>query len=602
MKSWRFLLLCGFVLMPVPGFPQAVTNAPAISLYDTPKYKPGFKNFDYVNPDAPKGGRVRLAASGPTFDSLNPYILKGIPADGLALVSETLMKPSFDEPNSMYGLVAESVTVPASRNWAEFTINPKARFSDGTPVTADDVVFSFNTLREKGSPSYRIYFAAVEGITKTGGRRVRFTFKPGDNRELPMIVGSVPVLSKSYYERVAFDRTSLDPPLGTGPYLVDEVRPGRTITYRRNPDWWGRDLPVNRGYYNFDRITFDYYRDPTVQLEAFKAGRVDFRLENVAKNWATAYDFPAVRAKRVLRDEIRNEIPNGMQAFVFNTRRSQFADVRVRQALNEAFDFEWMNRVLFFGIYRRITSYFANSELASSGIPQGLELKTLEPFRKDLPREVFDLPFTLPVNNTPDSIRFHLTRAQGLLEQAGYVLKDGKLVNAKTGEPFRFEILLSNASFERVAAAYIANLKKLGITATLRVVDASQYQNRIRDFDFDMIVHVFPQSVTPGNEQRTYWDSEFANIPGSQNMAGIKNPVIDKLVQQVVSAPDWASLKARSQALDRVLLWNHYVIPNWYSGIFRIAWWDKFGRPDVAPKYALGFPDLWWQKPVGGQP
>jgi microcin C transport system substrate-binding protein len=596
-------VLCLVMLVPVQASAQAVSNAPAIALYDTPKYKPGFKHLEYVNPDAPKGGWVRLAADSETFDSLNPFILKGIPAQGLVGgVFEPLMKRSTDEPYSLYGLLAQTVTMPKDRSWVEFRLNPKARFSDGAPVTAEDVVFTFETLKTKGHPFYRMYFAAVAGVRQTGPLSVRFSFKPGDNRELPLIVAEMPVVSKAYYTRVPFDRTSLDAPVGSGPYLVGQVKPGRTITYRRNQQYWGADLPVNRGMYNFDRIIYDYYRDATVALEAFKAGRYDFRLENVAKNWATAYDFPAVKNKQVIKAEIPHQIPTGMQAFIFNLRKPLFQDLRVRQAINLAFDFEWCNRTLFYGTYKRSQSYFSNSELAASGIPQGHELAALRPFRDQLPAELFKLPFTQPVNTRPEDIRYHLRKAQTLLAEAGFKVVDDRLIDPATGKPVVIEMLLSNASFERVVAAFAANLKRLGITMTIRSVDASQYQNRVRQFDYDMIMTVFPQTVAPGNEQRTFWDSEFADTPGSQNLIGIKNPVVDKLVAQLIAAPDWETLKARARALDRVLLWNQYVVPNWYLGRFRMAYWDKFGRPDVMPLYAPGFPEAWWAKGAEAQP
>jgi microcin C transport system substrate-binding protein len=596
-----FLGLTGIIPTPAQATSQSsthsLTGAHALALYGTPKYKAGFRHFDYVNPDAPKGGWVRMAADAETFDSLNPFILKGIAADGLnALVFEPLMRRSADEPATVYGLIADRITVPASRAWTEFHLNPKATFSDGTPVTVDDVIFSFETLKTRGHPFYRIYFAPVAGVQKTGPQTVRFAFKAGDNRELPLIVADMPVLSKGYYTRVAFERTSLDAPVGSGPYLVDLVKPGRTITYRRNRQYWGADLPVNRGIYNFDRIIYDYYRDATVALEAFKAGRYDFRLENVAKNWATAYDFPAVKNKQVIKAEIPHGIPTGMQAFIFNLRKPLFQDIRVRQALSLAFDFEWCNRTLFYGTYKRNLSYFANSELAATGVPTGQELAVLEPFKDQLSQELFQLPFTLPVNNGPDDVRFHLRKAQTLLQEAGFTVVDNRLIDPATGKPVVIELLLSNLSFERVVSAFAANLKRLGITLITRSVDASQYQNRVRQFDFDMIMTVFPQTVSPGNEQRTFWESEFADEPGSQNLIGIKNPVVDKLVAGLVAARDWESLKAHARALDRVLLWQSYVVPNWYLGRFRMAYWNKFGRPDVMPLYATGFPEAWWAK------
>ncbi len=590
----RYIILFIAILCSTAS-PAQVRSMHAIATHGTPKYPATFKHLDYVNPDAPKGGTLLLSSIG-NFDSLNPFILKGVPAEGLSYLFDTLTRKAGDEPSSEYGLLAEQIIVPEDRSWVEFRLRRIARFFDGTPVTADDVVFTFNALREKGQPFFRSYYAEVDKVIKTGEYSVKFTFKSKKNRELPLIIGQMPVLSKKYYDQVVFDKTTLEPPLGSGPYSITDIKPGRSITYQRRENYWAKDLPVNKGFFNADTIRFEYYRDSSVALEAFKAGRYDFRLENISKNWATAYDFPAVRDKRVKLLEVRNEIPAGMQGFLFNLRREKFQDTRVRQALNYAFDFEWMNKNLFFSIYQRTTSYFANTNLAATGVPEGEELKLLEPYRAELPEELFSLPFALPTNPGKDSFRYNMRKATKLLQEAGYKIAGNTLVD-KDNNPLTFEILLDNPSFERVAAAYVQNLKKLGIQVSVRTVDPAQYKYRADNFDFDMIVGLFAQSPSPGNEQRSYWSSKLADTPGSQNSIGIKNKVVDALVEKIIQAKDLSALRTRVQALDRVLLWNYYLIPHWYSGKFRIAYWDRFGKPSMAPKYELGFPDTWWIKP-----
>jgi microcin C transport system substrate-binding protein len=569
-----------------------VSSGHGLSIYGDLKYGPGFKHFEYVNPDAPKGGDVRLAAIG-TFDSLNPYILKGVPASGLGQTFETLTVSSTDEPSSEYGLIAESIEVPADRTWVAFTLRPEARFHDGSPITAADVVWTFQTLKTKGHPAYRAYYAQVVKAEAIGPRKVKFTFGPGENRELPVITGQLPVLSKAYWSTRDFERTTLDAPLGSGPYRVESVDAGRSIAYRRVKDYWGAKLPVRVGQENFDTIRYDYYRDGTVALEAFKAGQYDFRLENSAKNWATAYNVPAVARGLLKKEEIPNQVPTGMQGYVFNTRRPIFQDRRVRQALGYAFDFEWSNKNLFYGAYVRTRSYFSNSELASRGLPGGEELKVLDLFRAQLVPEVFTTPYAPPKTDGVGDIRASLREALSLLKEAGWIVRGQRLVNARTGEPMQFEILLDDPQFERITLPFAKNLERLGVTARVRTVDTAQYQNRIDNFDFDMAVTVWPESLSPGNEQTDYWTSERAGVPGSRNLAGIRDPVVDKLVQLVIRAPDRASLIARTQALDRVLLWGFYVIPHYHIRSFRVAFWDKFDRPRTSPKYALGF-DTWW--------
>jgi microcin C transport system substrate-binding protein len=568
------------------------TTSYGLSIYGDLKYKAGFKHFDYVNADAPKGGNVRLAAIG-TFDSLNPFILKGVPAAGVGQLFETLTIASSDEPSSEYGLIAESIEVPADRSWVAFTLRPEARFHDGSPITVGDVIWTFQALKTRGHPFYRSYYAQVVKAEAVGPRKVKFTFGPGANRELPLITGQMPVLSKAYFTKNEFDKTTLEAPLGSGPYRVESVDAGRSIVYRRVKDYWGAKLPVRVGMQNFDTIRYDYYRDSTVALEAFKAGQYDFRQENSAKNWATAYAIPAVQQGLVKKEEIPNQVPTGMQAFVFNTRRPIFQDRRARQALGYAFDFEWTNKTLFYGSYVRTKSYFSNSELASRGLPGPDELKVLEPLRGRIPPEVFTKEYLPPNTDAPVDMRASLREGLALLKEGGWVVKSGKLVNAKTGEPMQFEVLLSDAAFERITLPFAKNLERLGVTARVRTVDTAQYQKRVEDFDFDMTVVVWPESLSPGNEQRDNWNSAQASVPGSRNYAGIRDAAVDKLVDLLIQAPDRPSLVARTRALDRVLLWGFYVIPQWHITSFRVVFWDKFDRPRVSPKYALGF-DTWW--------
>ncbi len=563
-----------------------------LSMYGDLKYGPGFTHFDYTNPRAPKGGVVKLAAVG-TFDSLNPFILKGVAATGLGDTFETLLESSADEPFSEYGLIAESVEVPADRSWVAFTLRPEARFHDGKPITAADVIWTFDALKNKGHPFYRSYYSRVAKAEELGPRQVRFSFSPGDNRELPLIVGQLPVLSKAYWSTHDFEKTTLEAPLGSGPYRVASVEPGRSIVYERVRDYWGAKLPVRAGRENFDTIRYDYYRDTTVALEAFKAGQYDFREETMAKNWASGYDTPAVAAGLIKKEQIPNEVPTGMQAYAYNTRRPVFRDRRVREALGYAFDFEWTNTYLFYGAYTRTKSYFSNSELASRGVPSPAELQILEPFRGQEPEAVFTTEYAPPKTDGSGEIRNNLIRALKLLADAGWALKDMRLVDTRSGEPMQFEILLADPSFERVTLPFTKNLERLGITARVRTVDTAQYQNRVDNFDFDMTVGSWPESLSPGNEQIDYWTSQRADVPGSRNLAGIKDAAVDKLVDLVIAAGDRQSLVDRTRALDRVLLWGQYVIPQWQITAFRVAYWDKFARPASAPKYALGF-DTWW--------
>ena len=601
-RSGRALAVAAGIAAAAPPASAGSTVSHATAIREAPRYPPGFPHYDHVDPDAPKGGTVRRASVGSTFDSLNPFIVKGNPAAGLGLLFDTLAEDSPDEATASYGLVAEWIEVADDGSWATFWLRPEARFHDGSPVTPADVVFSLEILKTGGHPLYRGYYEGVraaepvEGDTPSGPRRgVRFSFREGVNQELPSILGQLRVLSKADWEGKDFGETTLDPPLGSGPYLVEEgsIDPGRSIVYRRDPDYWARDLAVNVGRHNFDRIRYDYYRDATVAVEALKAGEYDLRRESSSKRWATGYDGPAVEAGMLRRELLAHRLPAGMQAFVFNTRREKFRDPRVREALGHAFDFEWTNRQLFYGQYERSASFFSNSELASSGLPSEAELAILEPYRGRAPERVFTTAWEPPRTDGPGGIRRNLRRARALLREAGWTVRDGRLEEASSGAPMEFEMLLVNPDFERVALPFGKNLERLGARMTVRTVDPAQYRRRVSDFDFDMIVGSFGITLSPGNEQRDYWGSAAADLPGSGNLAGARDPVVDELVELVISAPGRKELVDRSRALDRVLLWSHYVIPNWHINAFRVASWDIFGRPKTRPRFSLGF-DAWW--------
>lgn len=594
----RFLK-CALVMVWTVAVPLAAAadGAPApvhgIAMHGDLKYPPDFRHFDYVNPDAPKGGTVRLYALR-TFDTLNPFTLKGVSAAAARLPFDTLMTESADEPFSQYGLVAESIEVPDDRSWAIFNLRREARFHDGTQITADDVVWTFDTLRTKGHPRFRLYYAAVKEAEALGRHRVRFTFVEGVNRELPLILGQLPVLPRHYWQEKDFESTTLTPPMGSGPYRVAQVDPGRSVTYERVEDYWARDLPVNVGRHNFDIIHYDYYRDSTVALEALKAGNYDFREESVSKLWATGYDAPPVERGLIRKRFVPHGQSTGMQGFVFNTRKAVFADPKVREALTYAFDFEWTNRVLFFGAYTRTKSYFSNSELAAKGLPGPREREILDPYRGKVPERVFTEPYDPPsTDGTHEGLRRNLLTALDMLREAGWEVRDGRLVHAETGEPMAFEVLLVNPSFERIVLPFIGNLRRLGIAATVRTVDASQFINRRKSFDYDMIVHVWGQSLSPGNEQHDYWSSAAAEVQGSFNLAGVRDPVVDELVRKIIAAPDRETLVAATRALDRVLLWGHYVIPHWHIRGDRLAFWDKFGWPRTTPVQGYQF-NAWW--------
>ena len=563
-----------------------------ISVFGDLKYKPGFKHFGYVNPNAPKGGTIRLWGLD-TFETLNPYILKGRKEDWNGLIFDTLMARAMDEPDALYGLVAESVTVAPDRGSVSFTIDPRARFHDGSPITADDIVFTFDTLVKKGHPRYRIVYRDVLRAEKTGRRKARFVFKPGFHRDLPTRLAGLPVLSKAYYAKAKFDKTTFIAPLSSGPYRVEKVEPGRTMIYRRVADYWGRDLPVNRGRFNFDTIHIDYYRDRDIAFQAFFAGEYDFREEFTSRSWATQYDKPPVNKGFIKRATLPDETPSGVQAFFFNMRRGKFKDRNVRAAIDLAFDYEWTNKNLFYSQYKRTNSMFENSELAARGKPGKAELKLLTPLRGKVPDEVFAAPYMSPKTDGSGRLRGNLRRATRLLRKAGWRIRDGVLRDA-AGRPLVIEFLMFEASFNRIVNPFIRNLERLGIRATVRIVDAANFKYRMDHFDYDAIIRRFVQPLTPGPEQRNYFSSANANVPGTLNTAGIMDPAVDTLVEKVIAARSRPALVAAVRALDRVLMWNRYSLPQWYKGSHNIAYWDKFARPGVKPRYARGVVDTWW--------
>ena len=566
-----------------------------LSLLGQPQLPADFDHFPDVNPDAPKGGAVSLAAIG-SFDSLNPFIVRGSPASGIGRIWDTLMASNPDEAAASYVHLAQSVDVAADHRSVTFVLRPEARFNDGTPVLASDVVWSFNTLREKGRPIYRSYWGDVADVQATGERTVVFHFKTDENRELPMILGEVPIMPEHWWQGRDFSAPLTDMPVGSGPYQVDRMELGRTIVYKRVPHWWAAGLPTGRGLNNFDTIRTAYFRDPTVALEAFKAGQVDFRQEGSAKNWATAYDFPAVTNGLVKKESLPQRLPTGMQAFAMNTRRAVFNDRRVRQAMDEVFDFQWMNKNLFYGTYTRTESYFSNSEYASAGVPQGAELALLEPFRDKLPPDLFTTPFTLPVTDGSGNNRDGLRHALDLLKEAGWTVKDRKLVNA-AGQQMSFEILLDEPAFERIGLPYAQWLGRLGIDAHIRTIDAAQYQKRMDDLDFDMAVAQVPESESLGNEQIDFWSCRSSTLPGTLNVAGICSPASDAMVAAVVGAKTHADLVTAAHALDRVLLWGWYMVPQWHLQEVHVAYWNRFGHPAKPVRTGLDFA-AWWVDPA----
>jgi len=558
------------------------------------KYPEGFSHFDYVNPEAPKGGTLKLSVVSNGFDSFNPFVIRGVAAAGVSTyVYDTLMESSADEPFSEYGLIAESVEFPEDRRYVIFNLREEARFQDGTPITAKDVEFSHRILTTEGHPFYRNYYADVRKVTVENSHRIRFDFGETDNRELPLILGQMPILPAHYWEEREFGRNGLDVPVGSGPYRIAAYDAGRSVAYELVDDYWAKDLPVRKGRFNFQRIQYEYYNDDTVALEAFKAGNFDFRQETSAKNWATAYTGRRFEDGRIAREAISHQRPSGMQGFVFNTRKAVFSNPKVRQALAYGFDFQWANRNLFFDQYTRTNSYFENSELASSGLPEGPELDILERFRDQLNPDVFTRAYTPPDTSDSQTMRDNLRAAMDLLKEAGYSIRGGKMVHEETGKQLTFEVLLFQKSFERVVLPFTRNLERLGIDVTVRLVDSNQYIQRVRSFDFDMITQVLPQSDSPGNEQREYWHSSTAEVSGSRNFMGVNDPVVDQLVDMVIQAPDREQLVHRVRALDRVLLHGHYVIPHWHLSKDRVAYWNHLQRPEVTPKNGIDL-NNWW--------
>jgi microcin C transport system substrate-binding protein len=571
------------------------------ALMGEPKYPAGFRHFDYVNPQAPKGGLLRMSENG-TFDSFNPILAnKGNPAGGLSLISEQLMASALDEVSTEYGEIAEALKFPDDYSSVTYRLNPKARWHDGRPITPEDVVWSLQVIKEH-NPGQAFYYQHVAKAEATGEREVTFTFDQAGNRELPHIVGQLTILPKHWWTGTGADgkprsigETTLEPPLGSGPYRIKSFEAGRTVVYERVKDYWGADLPTHVGSDNFDEIRYEYFRDDTVELEGFKGDGYDVRIETSAKNWATAYDFPARKEGRVVLDKIPEKGRGVMSGFVPNLRRDKFKDVRVREALTLALPFEDMNRTMFFGQYERVSSYFYPTELAATGLPEGAELAILKEAETagPIPPQVYTTAFAPPTAADAQGERANLKKALDLFAAAGWVNKGGKLVDAK-GEPFRIEFLISSPAFERVGVRYREQLAKIGIDLTIRSVDSSQYVNRVRKRDYDMIYGGWAESLSPGNEQFNYFGSEAAKREASQNYAGIENPAVDALIKRVVFAKDRAELVAASRALDRVLLWNHYVVPGWTLAATRMARWDRFSHPEPLPTYSTGFPAIWW--------
>ncbi|WP_372374142.1 extracellular solute-binding protein [Vreelandella venusta] len=573
-----------------------VETVHGLSLYNSPQLPADFAYFPHVNPSAPKGGTITRTAVGGSFDSTNPFIIRGTPATGISHIYDSLMVSNPGEPFSLYGLLAEGVRLDPERRWIEFDLRPEARFQDGEPVTAYDVVFSLNLLREEGNPFYSSYYAGVERAVALNDHQVRFEFNDTESRELPLIVAQLPILPRHYWEPRDFSSPTLDAHPGSGPYRISEVDPGRRIVYQRDDNYWGKDLPVNVGRYNIDRVVYEYYRDRDIAWEAFKAGLTDFRTDARAATWAIGYDnFPAYQDGLIKRITVPDVNPSMMQAFVFNLRKEKFQDPKVREALSLTFDFPWLNTNIFYGTYRRTESFFQNSEMEATGTPSEEELALLEPFREALidshhSERLFTDP--LPIEH-PTELRERLRLALDLLRDAGYRVEDGVLINSETGRPLTLEVLLYDSGLERVVQPMLRNMARLGVQTSLRIVDINQYLNRVRSYDYDMVISHFPQSNNPGNEQRDFWTSAAAEAPQSRNRMALAHPAVDALVEQLIRADDRETLDTITQALDRVLRWGFYVIPHYHSGETRIAVWDKFGYPEPFPAYAMDL-DAWW--------
>lgn len=570
-----------------------------LSVFGELKYPADFQHFDYVNPDAPKGGRMITLGTGGanTFDNLNPHILKGDAAQGLDFLFDSLMVRAQDEPDAVYGLVAQSADVASDRMSVTFKLRPEAKFADGTPVTADDFVFSFKTIKEKGHPTLAQPLHDVVSAEALDPQTVRYTFKGTLTRDLPITVAQLPVLSKAYYSTQPFEETSLKPPLGSGPYRIKDFKPGTFITYARRADYWAKDLPVNRGRFNFDEIRYDYYRDRNIELEALKSGQIDFREEFSSVSWATGYDIQAVRDGRLIKTSLPDSRPSGAQGFFINTRRDKFKDPRVRLALDLVFDFEWSNKKLFYGLYKRTTSYFENSDMKATGLPSPEELALLDPFKDKLPADVFGEPYLPPVTDGSGNNRDNLKKARDLLIAAGYKPGADHMLHDAKGEKLTIEYLDFESAFERITVPYTNNLKRIGVDASWRLVDPSQYERRVKSFDFDVTTQRYALRLTPGIEMRSFWGSEAAKLDGSFNLAGISDPAVDALIDKVTAAKSRAELTTATHAIDRVMRAEHYWVPHWYKASYGVAYWNKYSHPAIQPKYDAGVLDTWWFDP-----
>ena len=585
----KLIVFCFFISLP--AFAK-INISHAIAMHGEPKYGKDFKHVEYVDPNALKGGNVVFSANG-TYDSFNPFILKGVSAAGIGNLFETLTTSSSDEAFTEYGLLAETIEWPDDRSWVAFTLRKEAKWHDGESVKPEDVIWTFNTLMEKGHPFYKYYYGDVKEVIKENDFKVRFNFKGNTNLELPLIVGQLPVLPKHYWENKNFEDTTLEVPVGSGPYKIQSFDAGRSITYKLDNNYWGKNVPIKKGTENFGIMKYEYYKDRSIEREAFKSGDVDFFSENSSKEWATSYEVPAVENNLIIKELIEHENPQGMQAFAFNTRKKIFIDKKVRQAISYAFDFEWTNKNLFYGAYKRTNSFFENSELSSSGLPSAEELELLNEYKNNLPKELFQEEYNPPKTDGSGFIRNELSQATQLLKESGWELKEGKLINKESKKPLEFEILLVSPAFERIVLPFKDNLEKLGIFVNVRTIDSAQYQKRLETFDFDMVVSVFSQSLSPGNEQRNFWGSNAADTNGSRNIVGIKNLVIDNLIEKIIASKNREDLITSTRALDRVLLWNHYVIPQWHISSYRTLYWDIFNKPKIRPKYSLGT-NTWW--------
>ena len=563
-----------------------------ISIFNDLKYHKNFQHFDYINPHAIKGGKIKYGVEG-TFNNLNPFILKGIPVDGINMTFDSLMESSADEISSKYGLIAQSVKLADNKKSITFKLRKIAKFHDGSKINANDVIFSFNTLKEKGHPSYNIIYRNIIEAQKINDYEVKFIFNNIKNQKLPLAIASLPIFSKKYYNNHQFNKTTFKPPLGSGPYKILKVDAGKSITFQRVKNYWAKDLPVNIGRYNFDEITYDYYRDNNVLVEAFKSGAYDFRQENIARNWANSYNIDKVKNGQIIKKEIKHKLPSSMQAFVFNLRKEKFQDRNLREAIALAFDFEWVKEKIFYGSYLRTNSFFSNSEFASYGLPDEEELKILNKFKNDIPSQIFNTPFILPKTNGTGFNRKNLLKAKKILKNSKYCIKNQKLINSENQKPIEFEFLIDSKSFQMVIAPMVKNLAILGIKAKIRLVDKNQYQNRLKNYDYDIIINVFGNGMIPGDEQFSYWHSSQKDIVGGYNMAGVDNKAIDYLVTKISNNKNKKELKILTKSLDRILLWNFYVIPQWHSQNHRILYQNKFSIPEKIPDYSLAL-DSWW--------